>query len=153
MPAKGITPKQAIIKAEKIGYDTARELVARLAHEVHEGSVRGAAKHSRTGTMENNIAMRVQGLKGRVWIENTGMMTDAGVNYGVFVHFGTQPHDIRPKRRKALRWVGHGDVFRFAKSVRHPGYRGDPFMYDALDAAARTIKKLGEESFNEAIQR
>lgn len=46
---------------------------------------------------------------------------------------GTGPHEIRPRKRKALRWAGpSGPVF--ATRVRHPGTPANPFLTDALDA-------------------
>lgn len=49
-------------------------------------------------------------------------------------HFGTAPHIIRARRRKALRFIWHGEVVFFT-SVRHPGSRGTYFLTRALDAA------------------
>jgi hypothetical protein len=49
-------------------------------------------------------------------------------------HFGTGPHVIRARRRKALRFIWHGEI-TFRRSVRHPGSRGTYFLTRALDAA------------------
>ena len=50
----------------------------------------------------------------------------------LFVHNGTRPHLIRPRRRGGmLRFVVDGRVV-YARLVRHPGYRGDPFLTRAL---------------------
>lgn len=46
--------------------------------------------------------------------------------------FGTEPHTIRPRRKKALRFVSGGRVV-FAMRVRHPGTRANPFLTRALD--------------------
>jgi hypothetical protein len=51
-----------------------------------------------------------------------------------FEHDGTAPHIIRPRRRKALRFVSGGRVV-FARQVRHPGTQGSEFLTRALDAA------------------
>lgn len=49
----------------------------------------------------------------------------------LFVHNGTPPHIIRPRRASVLRFqVGGRTVF--ARVVNHPGYRGDPFLTRAL---------------------
>jgi hypothetical protein len=48
-----------------------------------------------------------------------------------FVHNGTRPHIIRPRRARALRFEVDGRIV-FAKIVHHPGYRGDPFLTRAL---------------------
>lgn len=63
-----------------------------------------------------------------------GVTCIAGVEgrtpYLGYYHDGTRPHIIRakPNRKNAhLRFVQGGAV-RFAKQVRHPGYRGNPFI-------------------------
>jgi len=89
----------------------------------------------------------VDGENGVVWMKDAGMMVSWNgrmVNKAIFVHFGTKPHTIEPKNKKALRWVD-GGVFRFAKKVRHPGYRGDPFLYDAARATLAKIEKYIDE--------
>lgn len=48
-------------------------------------------------------------------------------------HDGTVAHTIRPRRRKALRFISGGRVV-FAKRVRHPGTEGTHFLTRALDA-------------------
>ncbi len=48
--------------------------------------------------------------------------------------FGTGPHIIRARRAKALRFEVGGRVV-YAKSVRHPGTRANPFLQEALTAA------------------
>ncbi|MDY4155083.1 MAG: hypothetical protein SPH77_00640 [Campylobacter sp.] len=50
-------------------------------------------------------------------------------NLFVFALFSlyTKPHEIKPKTRKFLRWVVSSE-FIFAKKVKHPGYKGDPFL-------------------------
>jgi hypothetical protein len=51
----------------------------------------------------------------------------------LYVVLPTRPHEIRPKRARALRFVPTGGRgFVFAKKVNHPGYRGDPFLQQAL---------------------
>jgi len=139
-------------RLKRLGDEYPRVFIRLATEEAYERSVSGARKHSKTGRMEGNIELEVRGLEGKVWIGNSGMITPfrGGTNYGVFVHFGTRPHDIRPRERKALRWT-RGSVFAFAKTVHHPGYKGDPFMYRALDETERIFDKLATEAVNEAI--
>jgi len=52
--------------------------------------------------------------------------------YARAVHEGSRPHVIRAKRPgKMLRFAGAGGVV-FRQQVNHPGYRGNPFLADAL---------------------
>lgn len=50
-----------------------------------------------------------------------------------YVHDGTAPHEIRARNARALRfyWPKAGRVVYF-KRVQHPGYKGNPFLRDAI---------------------
>jgi hypothetical protein len=55
--------------------------------------------------------------------------------YAMFVHEGTKPHVIKPRRKKVLSWKGpEGRVF--ASSVNHPGTPARPWLRDALQSTA-----------------
>lgn len=89
--------------------------------------------------------------------ERDGLSGVAGTNveYAPDVEFGTRPHEIRPKTKKALAFVVDGKkVVR--KVVHHPGTRAQPFLFpafeeerpkhlrrlrDALDAAHREVSR------------
>lgn len=49
----------------------------------------------------------------------------------LFVHDGTRPHKIRPRRARMLRFEVGGRIV-YAREVNHPGYRGDKFLTRAL---------------------
>ena len=55
--------------------------------------------------------------------------------YAKFVHWGTKPHVIKPKDKKALRFIA-GGKFAFAKSVNHKGYVGHPWLKHAAEQIA-----------------
>lgn len=59
--------------------------------------------------------------------------------YARFVHDGTPAHTIRPRAKKALFWPGAAHPMR---AVEHPGYKGNPFMTNALDARAPEVAGL-----------
>lgn len=48
-----------------------------------------------------------------------------------YVHEGTRAHIIRPRRKKALRFVSDGVVYVRAK-VRHPGVGATPYLTSAM---------------------
>lgn len=52
-------------------------------------------------------------------------------DYLGYVLFGTEPHIIRARRRRALRFIGSRGL-TFARQVQHPGTRARPFLTDAL---------------------
>lgn len=76
------------------------------------------------------------GLRGYVTIDRTK------APYGTYVHQGFGSFVIVPRHKKALRWVGRDGKFVFAKRVKHKGYKGDPFLFDALDAKSSDIEKI-----------
>lgn len=70
------------------------------------------------------------------------------VKYAPFVEFGTGPHVIYPKNKKALFWPGAAHP---VKKVNHPGTRPNPFMERILDAAKDEINATFKEALNVSI--
>lgn len=59
--------------------------------------------------------------------------------YAMYVHEGTKPHVIKPRRKKVLSWKGaEGRVF--ATAVNHPGTNPRPWLRNALQ---QTAPRLG----------
>lgn len=67
-----------------------------------------------------------------------------------FLEFGTKPHDIRPRKASVLAWPAAGGArlsgrpkkgaaMRFARFVRHPGTRKQPFLVPAAVAAIKAV--------------
>lgn len=69
------------------------------------------------------------------------------VEYAPFVEYGTKPHIIFPRFRRALRFTAGGETI-FAKRVFHPGFPGRFFVRSAheefLDEAPRFAGELIE---------
>lgn len=101
---------------------------------------------SRTGTLERAVQSEVTdgGFRGMVSL-NEGV-----AGYGPCVHEGSRAHVIRPKNKRVLRWPGKGG-FVFSKISHHPGYKGDPFLYDALDDNSAEIDKIFAEEIENAV--
>lgn len=87
----------------------------------------GAARHNKSGALVRSI---VRQKDPEAWMIGHSMHAP----HALFVNFGTRPHDIKPKRKKALQWGGPGG-FAYAKVVHHPGYRGDRYIEDAAQKA------------------
>lgn len=79
--------------------------------------------------------------------------TRAGANYAAFVEFGTRAHDIVPRNKKVLRFaVGanarlsgaprSGAPVVFAKRVKHPGTRAQPYMVPGAQKAIEGIDDI-----------
>ena len=122
------------------------QLIKDITHDAYDNVRERAKKHYVTGNMENNINFKVDAhsLSGAVFIEDNAMMVDVkgkSVNYALFVLFGTKPHSIKPKDKKALRFTSVNQ-FVFAKGVEHPGYKGDNFLEDGVQDTFKKIDKL-----------
>lgn len=80
-----------------------------------------------TGRLRSSLVWRAEG-GGRT----TGVVIGTNVDYAAAVEYGTAPHVILPKNKKALYWPGaRHPVAR----VNHPGTRPRPFMRPALELA------------------
>jgi len=124
--------KEVINYLNKLFNDTGKKAyIEKLTERGYQLSKRAVSRHTKTGRMERNLTKRVRGNTGEIFFLNQGMIK-GGVNYALFVHYGTRPHSIYPKNKKALRWKS-GGKFVFAKRVNHPGYKGDPF-FDRVQA-------------------
>ena len=70
----------------------------------------------------------------------------ARANYAAYVELGTRPHVIKPKRARVLAWPAAGQArlsgrprsgasMIFARMVRHPGTKAQPFLIPGAIAA------------------
>lgn len=94
---------------------------------------------TRWGRLEDAVdtSYTYDGMAGRVFLNETI------APYGAYVHDGARPHVIKPRNKKALRWV-RGNAFIFARRVHHPGWKADPFIYDALSKNEEKIMRIFE---------
>lgn len=87
-----------------------------------------------TGQLERAVTTEMTSdVTGEVFLD------ESVAPYAGFVHNGAPPHKIIPNGKQALRWVKNG-AFQFAKSVNHPGYNGDPFLFNAAAAKNEEVK-------------
>ncbi|WP_333873065.1 HK97 gp10 family phage protein [Methylobacter sp.] len=99
----------------------------------------GHAFTTRNGQLEQSIGWHPNG--------NGSATVYVNADYAMYVEDGTQPHVIRPKDRKALRFpVGGGAGFGFARVINHPGSKAHPFFFadrdnrvDNMQAAAMSV--------------
>lgn len=124
-----------------------RQAVLSSTEEVAEYARTNHAYKARTGQLERSVKAgnSSDGLTG--WLE----LDRSIAPYGPYVHEGTRPHTIVPRYMLALRWVADGK-FVFAKRVRHPGYEGDPFLFNALDANEEKIFEIFSRRVDAALQ-
>ena len=86
-----------------------------------------------TGRLRSSIVHRIGG-GGRL----TDITVGTNVSYAADVEYGTAPHVITPKNRKALYWPGAAHP---VAKVNHPGTRPRPFMRPALELATIFFSK------------
>ena len=117
--------------------------ILRMSQVAFDRAQEGAGRHNRTGALFQSLYNRSI-PKGR----EVGHDPDRAP-HAVFVQLGTRPHEIRPSKKKALRWVS-GSNFMFAGKVNHPGYRGDAYLIDAATLAVRQFAQIVDDAFKES---
>jgi hypothetical protein len=123
-------PALAFEKAKRLGERARQKAVKATAQRLFEHARRMAMRHNKTGRLVRSLYLRETDGTWRVG-------HDLRVaKYAKWVHDGSRPHVILPKRGKALRWMSGGKAI-FAKKVNHPGYKGDPYLRDAARNAPR----------------
>jgi phage gpG-like protein len=75
--------------------------------------------------------------------ENT-VVIGTSVEYAVYVEFGSGPHEIVPKDKKALFWKGAKHP---VKRVRHPGTPAQPFLRRSIELYKDEIKEAFSTTF------
>ena len=113
-------------------------LLSDTAQRVFDEVEKAMAPHSKTGLLEKSLGDGVQKLGDRTYeVVSSGQIAP----YNIFIAFGTRPHDIKPSKKKALRWVS-GNSFVFAKWIKHPGYVGDNFFITATNNVLRDFDQI-----------
>lgn len=112
-----------------------REVILQMSQVAYDEIQREADKHTVSGALFDSVYNRqVDG--GREVGHDPKRAPHAR-----WVVFGSRPHVIKPKERKALRWPS-GDRFAFARAVNHPGYSGDDYMTRGADAALNRFYQI-----------
>ena len=71
-----------------------------------------------------------QSIRSQMTGKMQGMVL-VGAEYGIYVHEGTRPHEIRVVTKKVLANKRTGQIF--GTLVRHPGTKAQPFLQQAID--------------------
>lgn len=107
---------------------------------------------SRSGTLRQSIHGLVSLGFGGVAGTGGGPFgrVEATSPYASFVHNGTAPHLILPRRKTWLRFEAGGAI-RFSKGVFHPGTEPRPFLDEAAQRVSPTFERLVTEAFTKAF--
>lgn len=146
------------IKATIEGLDKIRAVMQRapqIAEPIFQKAVSGSqdilAKYTtgrnsggpvpwRTG----NLTLSFRKQVGRMWAR-----WYPTAPYAIYVQKGVEPFIMRPKNKKALYWPGAAHPVR---SVKNPGFKGNPFMNKILDLAQPEINTLFANSLDRVTE-
>lgn len=96
-----------------------------------QAGARARIRPSHVRGAEGGLSLRdslVKRLLTGTWLT---MRVIAQKPYAFFVHEGTEPHEIRPRNAKALRFYSQrAGTFVFAKVVHHPGTKPNRYLTD-----------------------
>jgi HK97 gp10 family phage protein len=95
----------------------------------------------RTGNLKNSIAV----VAGQNQVYVGPDVSQAP--YAAFVEYGTEPHEITPKKARVLAFRVQGQLV-YAKKVQHPGTRPQPYMRPAVE---RWVGRLGERAADAGV--
>lgn len=123
-------------------------LLKELAKKSYDKAKENIKPHIKTGKMEHNLYKRVSCKKQSATIGVKPEQTlvewrGKKISYAVFVHEGTRPHKIKLKKKKSLRWAG-ALKFIFKDEINHPGYKGDPFVTNAVEDSVKDVYQIFE---------
>lgn len=103
--------------------DDVKQAVERTRIDVQNEARRRAPVD--TGRLRSSIVSRSEG-SGR----SVGYVVGTNVNYAAAVEYGTAPHVIKPRYKKALYWPGAAHP---VAQVNHPGTAAKPFLRPAIE--------------------
>jgi hypothetical protein len=137
---------QALGRLEQFADRRVRQALQIASTEVAAEAKRNHDYRDRTGRLTSSIRPdEVEGTFGTGFRAKLLAGGLRGVTYAAHVEYGTRAHVIRPRRRKALRFVSGGNTV-FAQRVNHPGTRAYRFMRNALEAKLPLAERLVEQA-------
>jgi len=131
-----------IVELGKFGPQLAKRVVLDMSQIAYDSMQSGASRHSKKGDLFASVYNRA--VPGGREVGHD----PARAPHAPFVVFGSRPHVIRPKDKKALRWVS-GNGFIFAKFVHHPGYRGDNYLETSASDAIKAMPGIVDRAIKE----
>jgi hypothetical protein len=137
-------------KVEIVGLDQlvakfaqAPAIVAPIIQRALSASGAILAKHTVKGVVPWRMGFLTQSFRAEL---TTGILRwFPTASYSPYVEFGTKPHTILPKDKKALWWPGAAHP---VKSVNHPGTKPNPFMERIVSESQEEIN----QQFGNALQ-
>ena len=100
--------------------DNVRKVVKNSAFNIERNAKSSASV--KTGHLRRSISTKMGDMEATIHTSN--------LKYAPMVEFGTRPHIIRAKNKKALYWKG---ATHPVKQVNHPGSKAKPYLIPAFD--------------------
>lgn len=153
---------------EIIGISQLEARLARLASPSLATGITGRLGLSTVREAKILVPRKTGNLGRSIHVASTTATTSivaASAQYAPYVEYGTRPHIITPKAKKALAWASGaaGGQFRrlsgaarvgapmiFARIVHHPGTRAQPFLIEGAKVAVSKsdLKDVVVEAWN-----
>ena len=109
-----------------------RKVVKNSAFNIERNAKSSASV--KTGHLKRSISTKMGDMEATIHTSN--------LKYAPMVEFGTRPHIIRAKNKKALYWKGASHP---VKQVRHPGSKAKPYLIPAFEKEKdQFLEKLKE---------
>ena len=109
-----------------------RKVVKNSAFNIERNAKSSASV--KTGHLRRSISTKMGDMEATIHTSN--------LKYAPMVEFGTRPHIIRAKNKKALYWKG---ATHPVKQVRHPGSKAKPYLIPAFEKEKdQFLEKLKE---------
>jgi hypothetical protein len=139
------------VEVQQRGLDI-RILGGKIAGEILPGLVKRVAEYAYT-LMSAKAPVRSGRLLGSVRKDVRGLEATIGptVPYGIYVEYGTAPHEIRPVYASVLRFETESGIV-FTPIVHHPGTRAQPFIRETAEATRQKLPELWNEIAREEIK-
>ena len=112
--------------------DNVRKVVKNSAFNIERNAKSSASV--KTGHLRRSISTKMGDMEATIHTSN--------LKYAPMVEFGTRPHIIRAKNKKALYWKG---ATHPVKQVNHPGSKAKPYLIPAFEKEKdQFLEKLKE---------
>ena len=109
-----------------------RKVVKNSAFNIERNAKSSASV--KTGHLRRSISTKMGDMEATIHTSN--------LKYAPMVEFGTRPHIIRAKNKKALYWKG---ATHPVKQVNHPGSKAKPYLIPAFEKEKdQFLEKLKE---------
>ena len=121
-----------VIKLSNEVEEDVKKVVKNSAFNIERNAKSSASV--KTGHLRRSISTKIGDMEATIHTSN--------LKYAPMVEFGTRPHIIRAKNKKALYWKG---ATHPVKQVNHPGSKAKPYLIPAFEKEKdQFLEKLKE---------